>query len=80
MIDWVRAQRNDLQAASMVAVPEIEQVIRDLNDQAGCEMARMSGSGATCFGLFETAAAAEAAAQAIGAAHAEWWVVAAQAH
>ena len=80
LIDWVCEQRNDLEAAAMAAVPEIEQVIRDLNDQAGCEMARMSGSGATCFGLFETAAAAEAAAQAISAAHAEWWVVAVQAH
>ncbi|NQV79027.1 MAG: 4-(cytidine 5'-diphospho)-2-C-methyl-D-erythritol kinase [Alphaproteobacteria bacterium] len=78
-MDWVREQRNDLAAAAIAVVPEIEQVIRDLNDQAGCTMARMSGSGATCFGLFETMHGAEAAALAIGAAHAEWWVVAAQA-
>jgi 4-diphosphocytidyl-2-C-methyl-D-erythritol kinase len=54
----------------------IDAVLAGLNDQPGCRVAAMSGSGATCFGLFETAAAAKAAASAIGAAQPGWWAVA----
>jgi 4-diphosphocytidyl-2-C-methyl-D-erythritol kinase len=42
--------------------------------QPGCLLARMSGSGATCFGLFGDAPAAAVAAQAIRAANPAWWV------
>jgi 4-diphosphocytidyl-2-C-methyl-D-erythritol kinase len=41
--------------------------------QKGCALARMSGSGATCFGLFTTTAARDAAAAAIGRARPDWW-------
>ena len=57
--------------------PEIEEVIRALRETEGCRFARMSGSGATCFGLFAAAAEAEAAAGDLGAAHPDWWVAAA---
>jgi 4-diphosphocytidyl-2-C-methyl-D-erythritol kinase len=45
-----------------------------LRNEAGCGLARMSGSGATCFGLFSSSRAAAAAARSIGAAHPRWWV------
>ena len=52
--------------------PAIEEALRGLAAIPGCRLARMSGSGATCFGLFDTPAAAQAAA---GAIHGDgWWV------
>jgi 4-diphosphocytidyl-2-C-methyl-D-erythritol kinase len=62
--------QNDLEAPAMALVPEIGVVLEWLRGQRGCLLARMSGSGATCFGLFATAdAAAAVAAQ----APASWW-------
>jgi 4-diphosphocytidyl-2-C-methyl-D-erythritol kinase len=57
-------------------VPEIGQVIDHLNAQPGCLMARMSGSGGTCFGLFEAERAARDAADVL-AEQLGWWSVAA---
>jgi 4-diphosphocytidyl-2-C-methyl-D-erythritol kinase len=68
--NW-EAGRNDLQTAACRLVPEIVGVLRSL---AGARIARMSGSGATCFGLFESEAARDAAAGRIAAAHPAWWV------
>ena len=58
-------------------MPEIADQLRALEAAPGCLLARMSGSGATCFGLFATKNAAGSAAAAIGAAHPGWWVAAA---
>jgi 4-diphosphocytidyl-2-C-methyl-D-erythritol kinase len=69
--DW-RAQRNDLQDAAIEIVPAIREALEALRTDAA--LARMSGSGATCFGLYETVEAAEKAAQRIGAARPGWWV------
>ena len=55
-------QRNDLEAAAVAVAPPIADVLAAIAARRGCLLARMSGSGATCFGLFATAAAAEAAA------------------
>lgn len=63
--------RNDLEAPALRLVPEIADVLRAL---ATARVARMSGSGATCFGLFDGAAACDAAAARIAAAHPHWWV------
>jgi 4-diphosphocytidyl-2-C-methyl-D-erythritol kinase len=71
------ARRNDLETAAIALVPQIADVLAALAGEAGILLARMSGSGATCFGLAATAADAEAAASRIGAAHPAWWVVAA---
>jgi 4-diphosphocytidyl-2-C-methyl-D-erythritol kinase len=49
-------------------------VLSSLRALAGCELARMSGSGATCFGLFESRRAAIAGAQALRAQQPSWWV------
>ena len=70
------ANRNDLEAPAIALVPEIAGVLAALRAAPGLRLARMSGSGATCFGLFDGAAAAEAAARAIAAAHPAWWVAA----
>jgi 4-diphosphocytidyl-2-C-methyl-D-erythritol kinase len=62
---------NDLQAAAISLVPAIGDVLGAIAASPGCLLARMSGSGATCFGLFANATAAETAAAAI--ARPGWW-------
>jgi 4-diphosphocytidyl-2-C-methyl-D-erythritol kinase len=52
-------------------------VLAALAAAPGCLLARMSGSGATCFGLFAAAPEAGAAARSIAGAHPAWWVRAA---
>ncbi len=71
------ARGNDLQAPATMIVPEISEVIDVLERQPRCLLARMSGSGATCFGLFAEDSEARAAASAARAAQPAWWVVAA---
>jgi 4-diphosphocytidyl-2-C-methyl-D-erythritol kinase len=70
-------QRNDLEAAAIGLAPLIAAVKSALGARPGCLMARMSGSGATCFGLFADPLAATAAAHGLRAAHPGWWVDAA---
>ena len=67
-------RRNDLTDAALSLLPEIAEILEALADSPGCLLARMSGSGATCFGLFESprAAARAAATLQVGAPH--WWV------
>ena len=65
---------NDLQDVVIAKAPVIAEVLRALAQQTGCELARMSGSGATCFGLFRSDAQAEAAAKSISNAQKKWWV------
>jgi 4-diphosphocytidyl-2-C-methyl-D-erythritol kinase len=62
---------NDLQAPAIALCPVIAEVLAALRDTAGCTLARMSGSGATCFGLFADAIAARDAARAL--ARPGWW-------
>jgi len=64
---------NDLQAIATSLRPEIQGVIDDLSSQEGCRLARMSGSGATCFGLFETQDAAKRAARDIKSKNPHYW-------
>jgi len=71
--DQIVAGRNDLQAVAIDLVPEIADVLAAISGQVGCQLARMSGSGASCYGVFATAQAAWAAAQAIEASHPHWW-------
>lgn len=71
---FVTMQRNDLEAPAIALQPVIAQVKTALTAQSGCLMARMSGSGATCFGLFADPLSANAAARALQAAHPGWWV------
>jgi len=70
MADDLRRLGNDLEAAAVGLCPPIAEVLAAIAGRPGCLLARMSGSGATCFGLFAHAAAARAAAAAMPAA---WW-------
>jgi 4-diphosphocytidyl-2-C-methyl-D-erythritol kinase len=70
---WLRDQRNDLEPPALGIAPVIADVLAALRAQAGALVARMSGSGATCFALFADEAMACAAVMAIRAAHAGWW-------
>jgi 4-diphosphocytidyl-2-C-methyl-D-erythritol kinase len=65
---------NDLTEAALELLPEIAEILQALTESPGCLLARMSGSGATCFGLFEAprAVARAAASLQVGAPH--WWV------
>jgi 4-diphosphocytidyl-2-C-methyl-D-erythritol kinase len=68
---------NDLAPAAVALVPAIGAVLDALAARPGCLLARMSGSGATCFGLFAAGSEAAAAAAALAAARPDWWVQAA---
>jgi len=74
--DWLaRATANDLEPAAIAMAPVIGDVLDAIGGLAGCRLARMSGSGATCFGLFDTPAAARAAAESLAhrTAGQNWW-------
>ncbi|NRB20867.1 MAG: 4-(cytidine 5'-diphospho)-2-C-methyl-D-erythritol kinase [Rhodobacteraceae bacterium] len=73
---WLAAQRNDLQAPAAAIAPQINQLLAELHNTRGVLLARMSGSGATCFALYPSRTEARTAASAIGAAHPDWWCVA----
>ncbi|MFB9148502.1 4-(cytidine 5'-diphospho)-2-C-methyl-D-erythritol kinase [Roseovarius ramblicola] len=73
---WLAAQRNDLEAPAQALCPAIGAVLERLRAGAGCTLARMSGSGATCFGLCPDAATARAEAARIAVERPDWWVVA----
>lgn len=68
------ADRNDLEAPAIMLQPVIADVLRELRECSGCRLARMSGSGATCFGLFGTSRLAAAASRALQERHPGWWV------
>lgn len=68
--------QNDLTDAALAEAPVIADVLAELDKQAGCGLARMSGSGATCFGLFDDRSAAKQAAANLGHHYPDWWVAA----
>jgi 4-diphosphocytidyl-2-C-methyl-D-erythritol kinase len=73
---WLGTGANHLEAPAVRLLPQIRDVLALLAAQAGCALARMSGSGATCFGLFATPWARDLAAAAIGQARPGWWLAA----
>lgn len=73
-IDVVGHGINDLEKPAIEVQPIISDVLDALRDAEGAEFARMSGSGATCFAIFKTQAAAQTAAAVIQQAHPGWWV------
>ncbi|MBM3950044.1 MAG: 4-(cytidine 5'-diphospho)-2-C-methyl-D-erythritol kinase [Rhodospirillales bacterium] len=70
----LKARGNDLEEPARAICPAIGDVLAALRRQPGCLIARMSGSGATCFALFAEPGAARAAADAVARAHPAWWV------
>ncbi|HEV8389066.1 MAG TPA: 4-(cytidine 5'-diphospho)-2-C-methyl-D-erythritol kinase [Dongiaceae bacterium] len=73
----LQASANDLTEAAISVTPAIRDVLVALAAVPGCVLARLSGSGATCFGLFPDEPSARTAEAKLRAAHARWWVVAA---
>jgi len=69
-------RRNDLTQPALALAPEVASVLAALDAEAGALLARMSGSGATCFALFAEASAAEDASRRLAKAHPNWWVAA----
>ena len=67
-------RRNDLQITAQGLCSEIGKALQLLASTKGCALSRMSGSGSTCFGLFETKEAAKGAANYILNKHPSWWV------
>jgi 4-diphosphocytidyl-2-C-methyl-D-erythritol kinase len=74
LIDWLREHGNDLTEPAIACVPVIADVLRALSALPGARLARMSGSGPTCFALFVSAEDAAAAGRVLQAAHKDWWI------
>jgi 4-diphosphocytidyl-2-C-methyl-D-erythritol kinase len=74
LLAWLQAQGNDLEVPALARAPVIGAVLAVLGRMQGVQLARMSGSGATCFALFADLAAAQSAARAIARDHPGWWV------
>jgi 4-diphosphocytidyl-2-C-methyl-D-erythritol kinase len=74
LLEHVGRQTNDLEPPAVALQPSIAHVLAALRDAPGCVLARMSGSGATCFGLFGTPDAALAAEKVLSLREPKWWV------
>jgi 4-diphosphocytidyl-2-C-methyl-D-erythritol kinase len=74
LITWLSARSNDLEAPARSIEPAIGKVLETLGRCEGCGLARMSGSGATCFGLFDDRVSAQEAAIGLRNEQPNWWV------
>lgn len=75
---FLMTRKNDLTAPAIIVAPIVADVLSAIAATKDCLLSRLSGSGATCFGVFETAATAEAARQQVKAQYPDWWAVAAK--
>jgi 4-diphosphocytidyl-2-C-methyl-D-erythritol kinase len=78
-VRWAREEGNGLETPAIRIASRIGEVRKAIAGTVDCLLARMSGSGATCFGLYPSGEAAEEAAHIITAAHPDWWVAAGEA-
>ncbi|MCP4184268.1 MAG: 4-(cytidine 5'-diphospho)-2-C-methyl-D-erythritol kinase, partial [Hyphomicrobiales bacterium] len=76
VVEILSPLRNDLQIPAISLVPDIQNVLLSIERQSGCLLARMSGSGATCFGIFSTPAQVNDALIGIKETNPHWWSVA----
>ncbi|MEZ5924223.1 MAG: 4-(cytidine 5'-diphospho)-2-C-methyl-D-erythritol kinase [Hyphomicrobiaceae bacterium] len=76
LLALIGGRANELEPPARRLLPVIDTVLAAVGRQPGCRLARMSGSGPTCFGLFENARAAAAAATTLKTAQPGWWVAA----
>lgn len=74
LVSILAARRNDLEIPAIKLQAVIAEVLEALQASSHCLLARMSGSGATCFALFGSAGAAQEVAQRLQADHPGWWV------
>ncbi|BAT59054.1 4-diphosphocytidyl-2-C-methyl-D-erythritol kinase [Variibacter gotjawalensis] len=73
---FIDREPNDLEAPAVAIQPIIAETIAAISGLAGCQIARMSGSGATCFGIFASGSLAASAAQVLRTARPDWWITA----
>lgn len=71
---WLAGRRNDLQAPAVALQPAIGRALDAVAALPGVRLARMSGSGATVFALFDSREAADAAGRALAEVHEDWWI------
>ena len=76
VVQELAQRRNDLQATAQRLEPAIGDALDALSRRSGCLLARMSGSGPVCFGIFDSQASAATAAAAIAGQRPGWWVCA----
>jgi 4-diphosphocytidyl-2-C-methyl-D-erythritol kinase len=75
--EWLKAlghAANDLEAPAIKIQPVVGDVLSALRNLTGVRLVRMSGSGATCFALFDSDAEARTAGQTLQSSHPQWWV------
>jgi 4-diphosphocytidyl-2-C-methyl-D-erythritol kinase len=70
----LKSRRNDLELPAIKLLPVISDILESLDELPGCRLARMSGSGATCFGLFATEQEGGVAAATLLGQNPDWWV------
>jgi 4-diphosphocytidyl-2-C-methyl-D-erythritol kinase len=74
LVDWLRREGNDLETPAIALEPAIADVLASLRAAAGCRLARISGSGATCFALFSSVAETATAGKNLRAQFPDWWI------
>jgi len=74
LVAYLEDSGNDLEAPATLLQPVIDEVLEALHHEPACVFAQMSGSGATCFGLFHGREYAHGAAERIALDHPHWWV------
>ena len=74
LIEYLTDRGNDLEPPAVALQPVVAEVLEALHQLSGCRLARMSGSGATCFAIYENTAEAKRAADGIRRDHPGWWV------
>ena len=76
VMEWLARQRNDLETPALGLTPGIGQALAAMGAAPEVRLTRMSGSGATVFGLFDTEEDARSAARKLRARHPDWWIAA----
>jgi 4-diphosphocytidyl-2-C-methyl-D-erythritol kinase len=74
LVEFIRSMHNDLEPAAIAVQPLVGELLEMIAAETGCLLSRMSGSGATCFGIFASEAEAQAAARSLRKLQPEWWV------
>ncbi|MBY0281627.1 MAG: 4-(cytidine 5'-diphospho)-2-C-methyl-D-erythritol kinase [Alphaproteobacteria bacterium] len=75
LLSFLKTTKNSLTPAASELAPEISKVLKALESTPRCFLARMSGSGATCFGIYETAEKAQEACKIIKQSNPSWWAM-----
>ena len=74
LLQFIASQDNDLERPAIAIAPVVAEVLAAMRGLPGCAVARMSGSGSTCFALFPSAAEATVGAEMLHAKYPQWWV------